>query len=120
MSDDGPIDFVKAGMDEYQERTDDTAIYPNKDADLTYPTLGLCGESGEVAEKVKKIIRDDGGEVSPEKRALLRKEIGDVLWYAARLCKALGFTLGDAARENLDKLASRKHRGQIKGSGDER
>jgi NTP pyrophosphatase (non-canonical NTP hydrolase) len=107
-------------FDEYQEEARKTAIYPNLGHNLYYPTLGLCGESGEVAEKVKKILRDDGGMVSEEKRAMLVKELGDVLWYVANLAEELNVSLGLIAEMNLSKLSERKDRGKIHGEGDNR
>jgi len=107
-------------FNEYQKAARSTAIYPNIGNNFIYPTLGLCGESGEVAEKVKKIIRDDGGIISDEKRALLKKEISDVLWYCAALCSELGFEMNDVAESNIKKLLDRKNRGVVGGSGDNR
>lgn len=104
----------------YQDLARSTAIYPNIGNNFIYPTLGLCGESGEVAEKVKKIIRDDGGIISEEKKEMLKKEISDVLWYCAALCSELGFNMNDVAESNIKKLLDRKDRGVIKGSGDNR
>jgi NTP pyrophosphatase (non-canonical NTP hydrolase) len=103
------MDFNK-----YQDRTQETAVYPEKDS-INYLTLGLNGESGEVAEKIKKSIRDDE-ELNDE----LRDELGDVLWYLARLADELGFTLDEIANRNLDKLLDRKNREKIQGSGDQR
>jgi NTP pyrophosphatase (non-canonical NTP hydrolase) len=100
---------------EYQHFSRRTASYP-RDAWLSYPALGLVGEAGEVAEHVKKTIRDDRGEVSDERRAA----IGDVLWYVAQLASELGLELEDIARENLEKLFSRQRRGVLSGSGDDR
>ena len=82
--------------------------------------LGLAGEAGEVAEHVKKVLRDDGGEVGPERRAAMSKELGDVLWYVAQLASELDLDLDEIARENLDKLFSRQRRGVLSGSGDDR
>ena len=100
-------------FDEYQEFARSTAIYP-KDCKITYPTLGLCGEAGEVAEKVKKNIRDgkslDG----------VGLELGDVLWYISALADDLGVTLEEIAQANVDKLKSRMKRKKINGSGDNR
>ena len=104
---------------EYQQLSRRTAEYPRA-AWLSYPALGLAGEAGEVAEHVKKAIRDDGGEVSDARRAALAKELGDVLWYVAQLASELGLELEEIARENLDKLLSRQHRGVLSGSGDDR
>lgn len=105
---------------EYQEKAWSTAIYPNKTNNIYYPALGLAGECGEVCEKIKKIMRDDNGIVSPEKKDLMKKEIGDILWYCAALSKELGIELEEVAKTNIDKLFSRKERGQLHGSGDNR
>jgi len=104
---------------DYQRLSRRTAQYPRSDW-LAYPALGLAGEAGEVAEHAKKTIRDDGGEVSDERRAAIAKELGDVLWYVAQLASELGLELEDIARENLEKLFSRQRRGVLSGSGDER
>ncbi|MDQ5834622.1 MAG: nucleoside triphosphate pyrophosphohydrolase family protein, partial [Actinomycetota bacterium] len=72
-------------LSEYQHQSRRTAVYPDAGANLTYPALGLCGEAGECAEKVKKAIRDDGGELTGERREALAAELGDVLWYVAQL-----------------------------------
>jgi NTP pyrophosphatase (non-canonical NTP hydrolase) len=85
-----------------------------------YPTLGLCGEAGEVADKVKKVIRDRGGSFDVEVIAALKLELGDVLWYVAQLASELGLELDAIATANLDKLASRAARNVISGSGDQR
>ena len=107
-------------MNKYQEAARSTAIYPNKGENLIYPVLGLCGESGEVSEKLKKIIRDDKGIVSSEKKQDLKKELGDVLWYIANICSELNLTMEEVAECNIEKLASRKARNKLKGSGDDR
>jgi NTP pyrophosphatase (non-canonical NTP hydrolase) len=78
------------------------------------------GEAGEVAEHAKKAIRDDGGEISDERRLALARELGDVLWYTSQLATELGLELEDIARENLDKLLSRQRRGVLSGGGDNR
>jgi NTP pyrophosphatase (non-canonical NTP hydrolase) len=80
----------------------------------------LCGEAGEIANKTKKVLRDDNGVISEKKKNELGAEIGDCLWYIAALCNDLGLNLGDIAQENLNKLNDRKNRGVIKGSGDTR
>lgn len=103
----------------YQEHAVSTAIYGSGIA-VCYPTLGLTGEAGEIANKVKKIFRDNGGVVTDEKRADLKAEVGDVLWYLAALCRDLGISMQEAAVENLTKLADRKARGTLQGSGDKR
>jgi NTP pyrophosphatase (non-canonical NTP hydrolase) len=106
-------------LSEYQEQAVQTAIYPLSYS-VFYPALGLAGEAGEVANKVKKIFRDDGGLVTDEKRAALKGEIGDCLWYLAGLARDLGLSLEEAAQENIAKLLSRKERGTLGGSGDNR
>ena len=95
-------------------------MYPGRGNNLTYPTLGLSGESGEVAEKVKKLIRDKGGVLDDTVRADLGKELGDVLWYVAQLCSELGLSMSEVAQGNIDKLSSRMARGKISGDGDNR
>jgi NTP pyrophosphatase (non-canonical NTP hydrolase) len=104
----------------YQAAAASTARYPDVGSNPVYPTLGLCGEAGEVAEKVKKVLRDQGGRFSDESRAALALELGDVLWYLARLASELELDLGAIAEANLAKLASRAERNVIAGSGDQR
>ena len=101
-------------FNEYQEEASKTAIYPEQ-YKIVYPALGLAGEAGEVAEKVKKHIRD--GVLNVED---LKKELGDVLWYLAAITSDLGLSLDDVAESNLQKLRSRQARGVIGGSGDNR
>jgi len=100
-------------FDEYQEFARSTAVYP-EDCKVVYPTLGLCGEAGEVAEKIKKHMRDGRTLVG------VGLELGDVLWYISALADDLGVTLEEVAQANVDKLQSRKDRGKIGGSGDNR
>ena len=107
-------------LSDYQKRSRATAVYPDSGDNLTYPALGLCGEAGECAEKVKKAIRDDGGVLSDERRAALAAELGDVLWYAAQLATEAGLDLDEIAEDNLAKLLSRRDRGVLQGSGDAR
>lgn len=109
-------------FDEYQALTQATAIYPGQGqfAGLTYAALGLNGEAGEVAEKVKKALRDDGGELSAARRREIVRELGDVLWYAARVSREIGVSLGDVAEQNIAKLLDRRARDMLTGSGDER
>lgn len=108
----------------YQDATLNTAIYPDAGEGsinaVVYTTLGLSGEAGEIPNKVKKILRDGGGMITPEVKDAIALEIGDVLWYAARLAAELGTSLGDIAEANIEKLNSRSARGVIKGSGDYR
>lgn len=106
-------------LNEYQERARSTAIYPGK-FNVIYPAFKLCGEAGEVAEKIGKCLRDHNGVFNDERRDQIKKELGDVLWYIANLAFDFDFTLEDIAQTNLDKLASRKERNKIQGSGDER
>ena len=107
-------------FDNYQIEARKTAIYPNKDKNFIYPTLGLVGESGEVAEKVKKILRDKNSSFDYESKKAIKKELGDVLWYLSNLCDELDFSLNEVAEENLEKLNNRLSRGKISGSGDDR
>lgn len=108
-------------LEEYQQRALTTVISSDDEfKDLLHWVLGINGEAGEVAEKIKKIIRDKNGEVSDEDKTELAKEIGDVLWYLAVLAHHLGFSFDDIAQQNLDKLKSRKQRGVLGGTGDNR
>ena len=107
-------------FNEYQKRARETAVYPDIGKNLTYPALGLIGEAGEVANSIKKIIRDDKGVLTEERKALLKKELGDVLWYIAQLGTELEIDFETIAQNNLDKLASRKERGVLFGAGDNR
>lgn len=105
---------------DYQASAKMTAIYPNEGSNICYPALGLAGESGEVCEKVKKVIRDDTGIISTERRNDLKKELGDVLWYVSAMCSELGLSMADVAESNLAKLKKRQEKGTLKGSGDNR
>ena len=105
---------------DYQTEALRTAIYPNLGENLIYPTLGLVGEAGEVADKIKKIIRDKGGVMEDSDREKIALEVSDVCWYLAMLAYELDYTLGEIMQMNLDKLASRQQRGVISGSGDDR
>ncbi len=107
-------------LSDYQIFAKTTALYPNAGQNLYYPALGLGGETGEVLNKVKKVMRDHGGTVTDEYRAILRSELGDVLWYVAALARELNLDLDDIAQANLDKLLSRKERGTLGGDGDTR
>jgi NTP pyrophosphatase (non-canonical NTP hydrolase) len=103
----------------YQKQAMTTAVYPGRgEGNFTYPALGLAGETGEVCEKLKKVIRDEGGKVTDEKKSLLAKELGDVLWYIATLSSELGLDMEEVAAGNLAKLAARKDAGKLHGSGD--
>jgi NTP pyrophosphatase (non-canonical NTP hydrolase) len=103
-------------LSDYQRLSRRTAVYP-KEAGLGYPTLGLAGEAGEVADQVKRIIRDDGGVLTRERRDALAGELGDVLWYLAQLATELDLDLDELAEANLEKLLSRQRRGVLSGSG---
>lgn len=105
---------------EYQNKAMETAIYPKNQA-LEYLTLGLTGEAGEIANKVKKLIRD-GADVEGynDKLVQITNEVGDVLWYCAMLANELDANMGNIMEQNLHKLADRKSRGVISGSGDNR
>ncbi len=107
-------------MNEYQAEARKTAVYPAIGSNYVYPALGLCGEAGETAEKVKKLIRDSGGVITPEFQETIKKELGDVLWYVANLAVEVGLSMNDIATTNIQKLQSRQQRGVLKGSGDNR
>ena len=104
----------------YQKNARLTAQYPNLGSNYIYPTLGLVGEAGEVAEKVKKVIRDKKGVFDNESKKGLKKELGDVLWYVSNICTEFNFSLDDIALQNLEKLKLRAAKGKISGSGDDR
>lgn len=119
-----PLTVNALAFDEYQQLTNVTAIYPEAGTGsaqaLAYVSLGLVGEAGEIANKVKKVLRDSDGKLSEETRLALLGELGDVHWYLARLATELGASSGLVAQENLNKLLDRKERGVLKGSGDTR
>jgi len=106
--------------DKYENLAGQTAIFPKEKA-LEYLALGMTSEAGEVAGKVKKLIRDgDDVEGFEMKKIAIASEIGDVLWYCAMMAKEVGVPLNDIMKENLKKLHSRKERGTLHGSGDNR
>ena len=107
-------------LNDYQRESRKTALYPEVGKNAIYPTLGLVGEAGEVADKVKKILRDKKGIFDEESKEAIKFELGDVLWYLSQLSSELGYELEDIANANLQKLNSRKSRGKIQGSGDNR
>lgn len=108
-------------LNDYQKQALTTASSTGDEfKDLLHWVLGINGEAGEVAEKLKKIIRDKDSHISEEDRQELSKEVGDVLWYLAVFAHQLGVPLEDIGQANLDKLQSRKQRGVIGGSGDNR
>lgn len=106
----------------YQNQSRRTAIYPgqNSHTGLLYVVLGLCGESGEIAENIKKMLRDDGGILTQERLEHLTKECGDVLWYISQICFELGISLETVATRNLAKLRKRQRENTLGGSGDDR
>ena len=108
------MDFTK-----YQQTAVETAIYPDTHR-ILYPALGMAGEAGEVANKVKKIIRDGPENMPDDWKDQLASEIGDVLWYCAALSNDIGIPLALIAAQNRDKLLARKQKGTLQGSGDTR
>lgn len=111
-------------INKYQQQTSRTAVFPDElperehinYAEIAYCALGLVGESGEVAEKVKKAIREDDDSYLSD----LEKELGDVLWYWAQLAELVYLDADYVAQRNLDKLLDRQERGVLTGEGDER
>ena len=111
-------------FDEYQEKAKKYDFFEATD-NLMEPgflekVLGITGEAGETADKIKKIIRDKGGLVSTEDRESIVKELGDVLWYVAGIARYLGISLSEVANGNIKKLESRYQRNKLHGEGDER
>lgn len=106
-------------LNEYQDKALETAVYPQK-YKVVYPALGLAGEAGEVADKVKKVIRDNRCVFDAKRREAIAQELGDVQWYIATLAHDLGYTLEEIGEMNYAKLSSRKQRGKIGGNGDNR
>lgn len=112
-------------INEYQKKAHETADYPipvceGNYMDWDYPAHALAEEAGEVAGKFAKAVRDENGYLSDERKEGIIKELGDVCWFVAELATLLGVSLEDVMQKNLDKLASRKERGVIHGSGDNR
>ncbi len=104
---------------EYQTKSRKTAIYKDAGNNYVYPTLGLVGEAGEIANKLKKVQRGDYA-LTDEVKKEVSKELGDVLWYVAQLATELGASLDEIAQSNIEKLYSRMDRGKLGGSGDNR
>lgn len=121
-------------LDEYQVKAKSTAVFPTclvdsvtqngivtqRPANFVYPALGLAGEAGEVADKYKKIIRDNHGVFTIEDKESIAYELGDVLWYVAVLADDLGYSLDKIGEMNTEKLTSRKIRNKLSGNGDNR
>ena len=105
-------------LNEYQEAAAKTAFYEYDD--VPYCALGITGEAGEVADHVKKMLRDDEGHLTNDRKQALKKELGDVLWYVARMAGKLGYTLENIAAGNLSKIQDRLDRGVQHGAGDNR
>lgn len=105
-------------LNNYQKKALETAVYPEQ-YKLIYPALGINGEAGEVAEKVKKVLRGDA-ELTESRRTDIALELGDVLWYVATCANDLGYSLEDIAKMNLKKLAMRQKKGLLAGNGDHR
>ena len=103
----------------YQNAARKTALYADTYR-VTYPALGLASEAGEVAGKVKKVLRDRGGDFGEDQITAIRDELGDVLWYVATLAADLGIEMEEIAAGNIEKLRSRLERGAIQGDGDKR
>lgn len=106
-------------FDEYQSQTKEVAIYP-KDKGVEYCIFGLVGEAGEIANKYKKVIRDNNGVLSDDRRGEIFAEMGDVMWYMSELASSLGYDLTDIVTYNIEKLQKRKLEGKLSGSGDKR
>lgn len=127
---------------EYQEKTKETAVYyrwfsgirvfevndgntthnenQEIEMDWLYPVIGLAGETGELLNKLKKIIRDGANQQSKEFKQKISDEIGDIMWYVSQTCNEFGLDLEEILCKNIEKLQSRKKRGVLKGSGDNR
>ncbi len=107
-------------FDEYQQQSKATAQYSDFVPPWVYLAFGLAGETGEVVDKLKKVVRNNNGVFSSDDKLGIKKELGDVLWYMSQLCEELGLSLDDVAQTNRAKLEDRKARGVIKSRGDNR
>jgi NTP pyrophosphatase (non-canonical NTP hydrolase) len=123
---------------QYQILSRKTAVYPKRGRNINYPILGiieevsetnaklleyvigLYGASGNVSGHGKRIDRDDGGFLLPERIELVEKELGDILWYVSAICSEMGIKLSNVAQGNLEKLSNRKEEGTLHGQGDNR
>ena len=111
-------------LNKYQEKAGEFDLFETT-LDLNAPgflekVLGLVGEAGETADKIKKILRDKGGRADAEDIEAVKKELGDVLWYIANMARYLNISMDEIAEENIKKLSDRKKRNKLHGSGDER
>lgn len=104
-------------FNEYQESASKTAVYPNIGNNPIYPAFGVAGETGEIMERIKIVLRNHDGVFSEESVEGIKGDIGDVLWYLSQLSKELGISFDDAAQHNIDKLKSRQKRGVLKTEG---
>ena len=111
-------------FDEYQKKAAKYDLFEVssdlKEVGFIEKVLGLTGEAGETADKIKKILRDKDGTVSDKDRESVTKELGDVLWYVAAIARYLGVDLSEVAEGNINKLESRYQRNKLHGAGDER
>lgn len=108
-------------FEEYQKISRKTAVYKDADNNYIYPTLGLVGEAGEVAEKIKRVVRgENDGKITEDVRADVAKELGDVIWYVSQLATELGISLEEVVAKNIEKLQSRQERGVLHSKGDNR
>ncbi len=112
-------EIMMNNVNSYQQEAIKTAIYP-KDMAIIYPLIGLSGEVGEVAEKIKKVIRDKNSDFDFNDRTEIAKELGDVMWYIANLANDLGYNLEEILYLNVEKIKSRSERNVIHGNGDNR
>lgn len=100
---------------EYQEFVNGMAFYPNAGKNLVYPILGLSGEAGEVANRYKKILRDDNGKLTSASNNDILKELGDCLWYISAIANEMGMTIEDIAKLNIEKLTKRREDSKVTG-----
>jgi len=111
--------FLKISLDRFIKKHPDTPADVKLLLALMYDGLGL-GEAGEVQGKIKKIIRDAGGDITKEHIEAIKGELSDILWYISSMCDTLGIKMEDVATYNIEKLKSRRDRGTLHGSGDNR
>ena len=109
-------------FDEYEKLASRTGVFEGKVAEnpLMYLGLGVTSEAGEVADKIKKIMRNDQGVISTERKEALKFELGDVLWYLSQISRQIGIPFSEVATANIEKLADRAKRNVISSDGDNR